>query len=421
LVPPRYFQRPPEAGNLLWGYIADKLGRAEQFTLDGASSALTLCLREAFSTKAGQPVPWTVLRRAIDDSIKARWIELAANSCPWPCEIAAASTVTLKQPTASGGMAEPVPGGYLSKPKGVCTSSAALQPAALQDLVDVLPDAVTDLLMASLVVLEPFGVRVDLPDEPTTGGDMEWIYAALLEINGGRYLRLILQAKRAQNAKRKTSDYWFYKHLDHDAGQQAQTLMQYAATSPDGMPTLPLYIFYHPASALAPASGPSPAVEGVNIVFASAVAPIVMGGCSRGQKKVNYWRREFLPLSDLLCWPVVVGPPTPPPADATQFMVGSATVYLPLITGAFHPDLVARRFQNRRDQARRRAAPGTEGLELPPIVPVDGIPDDIRRAIDGNVLGEVRKRLERPRVIFTTRMTREDPAFSNAAEATRRR
>jgi len=34
--------------------------------------------------------------------ISARWIELAANSGPWPCEIAAASTVTLKQPGASG-------------------------------------------------------------------------------------------------------------------------------------------------------------------------------------------------------------------------------------------------------------------------------------------------------------------------------
>jgi hypothetical protein len=281
-------------------------------------------------------------------------------------------------------------------------------------------ETATDFLMASLVGLESFGVRVDFPYEPTTGGDMDWIYAAPLEINGGRYLRLILQAKRAQNAKLKTSDYWFYKHLDHAAGQQAQTLTQYAARSPDGMPTLPLYIFYHPASALTPALGSSPAVEGVNIVFASAVAPIVMGGCGRDQKKVDYWRREFLPLSDLLCWPVVVGPPIePPPAGATQFMIGSTTVYLPLITGAFHPDLVARRLRTRRDQARRRAAPGTEGPEPPPIIPVDGIPDDIRRAIDGNVSVEDRKRLERPRMIFATRMTREDPTFSSAAEATR--
>jgi hypothetical protein len=94
----------------------------------------------AFSTKIGQPVPWTVLRHAIDDAIKARWIELAPDSGLWPCEMAAASTVTLKQPAATGGTTGP--GGGISKPKGVYTSSAALQPAALQDLVDALPDIV---------------------------------------------------------------------------------------------------------------------------------------------------------------------------------------------------------------------------------------------------------------------------------------
>lgn len=75
-------------------------------------------------------------------------------------------------------------------------------------------ETVTDLLMASLVGLEAFGIRVDFPDEPTTGGDMDWIFAAPLEINGGRYLRVLLQAKRAQFVKRKKSGgYWYYHHL----------------------------------------------------------------------------------------------------------------------------------------------------------------------------------------------------------------
>src|SRR5829696_318016 len=54
--------------------------------------------------------------------------------------MAGASAVTLKQRSALGAMAEPRPGGYVPKPKGVYTSSAALEPSALQDLVDVLPD-----------------------------------------------------------------------------------------------------------------------------------------------------------------------------------------------------------------------------------------------------------------------------------------
>jgi hypothetical protein len=48
---------------------------------------------------------------------------------------------TLKQP-ATGGTVGPGAGGGVSKPKGVYTSSAALEPAALQDLVDALSDIV---------------------------------------------------------------------------------------------------------------------------------------------------------------------------------------------------------------------------------------------------------------------------------------
>ena len=56
-------------------------------------------------------------------------------------------------------------------------------------------ETVTDFIMMSLVGLEAYGIQVDFPDKPTTGGDMDWIYAAPLEINGGRYLRLVLQAR----------------------------------------------------------------------------------------------------------------------------------------------------------------------------------------------------------------------------------
>ena len=60
---------------------------------DGQTTALALSV--ALSTKTGQPVPWTVLRRASSN-----------------------------------------------KPKGAYTSSAALKASALQDLVDVLPDII---------------------------------------------------------------------------------------------------------------------------------------------------------------------------------------------------------------------------------------------------------------------------------------
>jgi hypothetical protein len=130
---------------------------------DGQSTALALAV--ALSAKTGQPVPWTVLRRAIDDSIKARWIELAANSGPWPCEMATASTVTLRQPSASGGMADSVTGAYGSKPKGVYTSSALLQPNQLQDLVDVLDD----IVKAAVGVPLSFRLQISLGDGEDIG------------------------------------------------------------------------------------------------------------------------------------------------------------------------------------------------------------------------------------------------------------
>lgn len=282
-------------------------------------------------------------------------------------------------------------------------------------------ETVTDLLMASLIGLEAFGIRVDFPHEPTTGGDMDWIYAAPLEINGGRYFRILLQAKRAQLQDLVSTSYWYYNHLDHGTprGQQAQTLTSYASTSPAGMATLPLYILYHPTSALAPVAPGQPAIEGVNLLFAHHVAPIVLGGCKKSEKRVTYWRSRFMPLSDILCWPAAVTARRPlGTPDATQFMVGSTQVVLPELTGGFHPDLVARRFREQRDRMAPLASPDRPS---PPIAPADGIPPDIRRAIEGQVTQKDRQELKRTRVILSTRLVRGQPDYERADQLSRRR
>jgi hypothetical protein len=243
---------------------------------------------------------------------------------------------------------------------------------------------------------------------------MEWVFAAPLEVNGGRYLRLILQAKRPQYVKLKRGGYWCYQHLDHGdpLGQQAQTLVAYAKGKPGGTATLPLYIFYHPTSALAPLCS-EPAIEGVNLVFADKVAPVVKGGCGRPKKKVAYWRKHFMPLADILCWPTVVtGPPLAPTPDVAQFVVGPpGLTTLPTEVG-FHPDLVAQRLRQRR-KVMGDLAP--EGMAQA-IEPVFGIPADILRAIAGESSEQERKELKRPRVIFSTRLRRADPFYKQAAE-----
>ncbi|WP_342351821.1 DUF6615 family protein [Acetobacter indonesiensis] len=66
---------------------------------------------------------------------------------------------------------------------------------------------------------------------------------------------------------------------------------------------VPLYMFYHPVSALASTSGALPAVEGVNWMFADHVP--VKVSTSRwpvAERKLEKWRHYFQPLHRLLCF-----------------------------------------------------------------------------------------------------------------------
>ena len=69
---------------------------------DGRTNALALSA--ALAVQVGSPLPWPILRRAIGDALDARWLELAPDSGPWPCDAAGAAAVTLKQPDAGTGL-----------------------------------------------------------------------------------------------------------------------------------------------------------------------------------------------------------------------------------------------------------------------------------------------------------------------------
>ena len=100
-----------------------------------------LVLSAALSVQVGAPLPWTILRQAIDDALNARWLALAPESGPWPCDAAGASAVTLEVPDgatgAERGETEPA-----AEPLGTRMGAADLEPNELQDLVDVLPDVI---------------------------------------------------------------------------------------------------------------------------------------------------------------------------------------------------------------------------------------------------------------------------------------
>ena len=117
------------------------------------SETTVLALSVALAGKHGHPIPWTVLRRAVDDAIASRWLEAAPGSGAWPCQLAGAATVTLRVPTEFKPES-------VSETRNAYTSSAVLEPSGLQDLVDALPDIVK---VAAGVALE-FRLDVTLGD-----------------------------------------------------------------------------------------------------------------------------------------------------------------------------------------------------------------------------------------------------------------
>lgn len=258
-------------------------------------------------------------------------------------------------------------------------------------------ESITDLLMASLVGLESYGIRVDFPLERTTGADMDWIFVDPKSSSGYRYLRLYIQSKRAISNKSKRNEKWFYRELDHESpsgagrGSQAQILV--AAASKERA-CIPLYMFYHPTSALQSKTPKLPAVEGVNIVDAHSVAATVRGGCGRDKKLVEYWRPNFLRLSDILCWPT--GAIFVPQARAMR----TDAQYLSLwgFSSQFSPNELASRLYE--------AKMGSQGpgYDRPPVIePSNEIPDAIHRALQDEVSLEDLKSLKRPRAIFSTK------------------
>jgi len=86
------------------------------------------------SAQRGKPVPWYQVAQAVDGALRARLVELDADSAGWPCDPSAAAKVVLKAVAGAGGGGGGGGGGALND-KGV-TYHAYLQPNELQDLAD---------------------------------------------------------------------------------------------------------------------------------------------------------------------------------------------------------------------------------------------------------------------------------------------
>jgi hypothetical protein len=104
--------------------------------VENSSTATAISL--AISKKRGKPLPWVIVREAIDGALRARFVELAPDSAQWPCDLAVAHHVKLRmvsdKPTVTVTATKPE-----VKP-GVRVAEADLQANQIQDLADVIGD-----------------------------------------------------------------------------------------------------------------------------------------------------------------------------------------------------------------------------------------------------------------------------------------
>lgn len=102
-----------------------------------------LSLAAALSQRAERTLPWTVVRTALESALRARVVELADGSGPWPCDFSGASAVMLRTPSARPGEGEPRGRGEPVPPVPPDTRQTpevSLSAAQLQDLLEVLPE-----------------------------------------------------------------------------------------------------------------------------------------------------------------------------------------------------------------------------------------------------------------------------------------
>ncbi len=117
------------------------------------------------SAQRGKPVPWYPVQQAVDGAIRARLVELDAQSVSWPCDPSAAAKVIFKAVAGAAGGGGGV-GGVTVNDKGV-TYRAYLQPNELQDLADVLSDII------ELQAKHGIKIRFNLAVEATADDDLK--------------------------------------------------------------------------------------------------------------------------------------------------------------------------------------------------------------------------------------------------------
>ena len=123
----------------------------------------------ALSGQSGKPLPWLILREAVDAGLQGRWFELSPDSGPWPCDFPGARNVVIKIPGK-----EPLP--PPSPADGVLTTEATLEAYGIQDLAEQIGAIVKAAAGNNLKIK----VRIELGGETAPPADVVTEVNALL-------------------------------------------------------------------------------------------------------------------------------------------------------------------------------------------------------------------------------------------------
>lgn len=125
------------------------------------------------SSERGTPIPWHLLKAAVDGAIRARIVELDSESAPWPCDPSAAAKVSLKAVSGSGQKYQNGggSGGSEVQEDNAFTMNAVLQPNEIQDLADSLADLLA--LQAKHGLKFRFHLSVEATTESTMADDVK--------------------------------------------------------------------------------------------------------------------------------------------------------------------------------------------------------------------------------------------------------
>jgi len=144
---------PPPARLSPMDVLPERLTEAWQSEITSA-----LAISAALSTKYSKPIPWRMVREALDGAFQTHFLERTVDSKPWPCDYGDAQWIKVCVPKF------PPPPPPPPTPAGEWVAEADLQPSQIQDLAEVMGN----LLGAAAGSEIKFHLRVELDKNATT-------------------------------------------------------------------------------------------------------------------------------------------------------------------------------------------------------------------------------------------------------------